>query len=216
MGLSDFERRLERGVEGFFGRVFRSGVQPVEIGRKLLREMDDTRALSARGIEMARNVYVVVLAEEDFEQLSDMAGFLCDELVVELGAHARDHRYTLEGPLSVSIELDDHQRLGAVELESHFVPSKVTSSLVLPDHSRRALGGSTITIGRHADCEVVLSDQNASRRHCEIRPTAGGYVLVDLGSTNGTKLNGAPCHEAVLQHGDVIVIGQSSLWFEQG
>ena len=131
-------------------------------------------------------------------------------------ALARDHRYTLEGPLSVSIELDDHQRLGAVEIESHFVPSKVTSSLVLPDHSRRALGGSTITIGRHADCEVVLSDQNASRRHCEIRPTAGGYVLVDLGSTNGTKLNGAPCHAAVLQHGDVIVIGQSSLWFEQG
>ena len=216
MGLADFEKHLERGVEGFFGRVFRSGVRPVEIGRKLIREMDGTRTISARGAQLARNEYIVVLSDDDFEQLADMADVLCDELAELAQSHAREERYAFEGPVSVSIELDDHQRVGVVTIESHFRPGKAVSALVLPNGERVTLGGATLVVGRHADCDVVLSDPNASRRHCEVRPVGDGFVLADLGSTNGTKLNGSRVAEEPLHHGDVIVIGHSSLLFEQG
>jgi hypothetical protein len=62
MGLQRFERRLERFVEGAFARVFRSGLQPVEIGRRLTREMDLRRAVAPRGV-LTPNTFKVVLSE---------------------------------------------------------------------------------------------------------------------------------------------------------
>ena len=64
------------------------------------------------------------------------------------------------------------------------------------------------------DCEVVLSDNNVSRRHAEIRLQEDHYVLVDLGSTNGTKVNGARVKERVLADGDEIALGKTQLRFE--
>ncbi len=71
MGLQRFERRLERLVEGAFGKAFRSGLQPVEIGRRVIREMDAGRTLGVRGT-MVPNQITVSLSHEDLERF---AGF---------------------------------------------------------------------------------------------------------------------------------------------
>jgi pSer/pThr/pTyr-binding forkhead associated (FHA) protein len=92
-----------------------------------------------------------------------------------------------------------------------------SAQLVLPDGSRRTLGTAAVTIGRLPECDVVLGDANASRRHVEVRPStdgSGGYVAIDLGSTNGTKVNGVGIHSHRLHHGDEITIGATHLRFE--
>ena len=68
MGVQGFERRLERLVEGAFGKAFRSGLQPVEIARKLLREMDNGRTIGVRGT-VVPNYFLVCLCEEDADAL---------------------------------------------------------------------------------------------------------------------------------------------------
>ena len=64
---------------------------------------------------------------------------------------------------------------------------------------------------------MVLADANASRRHAEIRPATdggGGHMVIDLGSTNGTKVNGVGIHTHRLQHGDEITVGATHLRYE--
>ncbi len=78
--------------------------------------------------------------------------------------------------------------------------------LVLENGDEIALEGVTC-IGRHPDCELTLPDVAVSRRHVELRPALGGYLLVDLGSTNGTLVNDAPVLQHLLADGDVIRVG---------
>ena len=217
MGLSDFERRLERGVEGVFGRVFRSEVRPVEIGRKLVRQMDVRRTVGVTGRTIVPNSYVVVVGEADYEQFSDMVDTLSGELVELLKAHARDERYQFAGPVEVFFEVEQRQRPGVVEIEAKFRepgPGEITASLVLPGGQRVPLSNETISSGRAPDSTIVLGDQNASRRHAEIRPLEGGFAIVDLASTNGTVVNGVRITEHLLSDGDAVTFGQTTIRFE--
>jgi len=70
-------------------------------------------------------------------------------------------------------------------------------------------------IGRSSDCSISLSDPNVSRRHAEVRRIGDGYSLVDLGSTNGTEVNGQRIQETALMNGDVIGVGTTSITFER-
>ncbi|HSQ57980.1 MAG TPA: ATP-binding protein [Gemmata sp.] len=78
------------------------------------------------------------------------------------------------------------------------------------------LSGTPITVGRHSSNAVALHDTQVSRRHLELRAAPGGYHLVDLGSGNGTLLNGQPVAEAPLRNGDAISLGQTVLMFTGG
>jgi pSer/pThr/pTyr-binding forkhead associated (FHA) protein len=70
-------------------------------------------------------------------------------------------------------------------------------------------------IGRSPDSTIVVADPRASRRHAEIRPSGHGFVVNDLGSMNGTVVNGAAVREHVLQDGDEVRIGSTTLRFEE-
>jgi pSer/pThr/pTyr-binding forkhead associated (FHA) protein len=73
-----------------------------------------------------------------------------------------------------------------------------------------------VTIGRGDENTLVLSSDQASRRHASIRPEAGGHLLADLGSTNGTFVNSKPVQERRLVHGDVIRIASTVLKYMVG
>ncbi|MFN8021131.1 MAG: FhaA domain-containing protein [Acidimicrobiales bacterium] len=96
-------------------------------------------------------------------------------------------------------------------------PTRIGSSvgrLQLPSGERVTVGHRVVTLGRLPECTVTLSDPNVSRRHAEIRPGAE-LTIVDLGSTNGTKVNGLRIDgERVLVDGDIISLGSSHLRFE--
>ena len=70
-------------------------------------------------------------------------------------------------------------------------------------------------LGRSRRCTIVLADPNVSRQHVEIRRQDDGFMLRDLGSTNGTRLNRRDVKQAVLQHGDRIELGTTELVFER-
>jgi hypothetical protein len=216
MGLQQFERRLERLVEGTFAKAFRSGLQPVELGRRLSREMDLQRTVGVHGL-IAPNQFKVAVSPVDAERFSSFSEALVRELSEAVREHARDEGYHFVGP--VQVELDPDPSLGKGEF---LVASEIASgpgghaagSLRLPDGSRVAVGDEPVSIGRQAECDVVLEDSNVSRHHAEVRRQGEEYVFVDLGSTNGSKVNGTRVKQQALSDGDEITLGKTLIRFE--
>jgi len=212
--MQGFERRLEKLVEGTFGKAFRSGLQPVEVGRKVTRALDDERTMGVDGVPIAPNNIGVYLSHEDFDRFSAFADALARELAEVAREHARDEGYHFVGPVTVTLVADDELRAGECDIAAEVHEGTRVGSLVLPDGRRFALGEKPVTLGRMSDCEVVLADPRASRRHAEIQPVGHGFVISDLGSMNGTVVNGSPIREHPLSDGDEIRLGSTVMHFE--
>ncbi|HEX3542766.1 MAG TPA: DUF3662 and FHA domain-containing protein [Acidimicrobiales bacterium] len=217
MGLQQFERRLERLVEGAFAKAFRSGLQPVEIGRRLTREMDLQRTVAPRGT-LTPNHFTVAVGPADRAKLEPIEAELISELVSVARDHAKAESYVFLGPINVEMITDPDLSPGIVLVAGEMRAAESgPAELVLRDGTRYTLGATPITIGRLPECDIVLADANASRRHVEVRQATdggGGYVAIDLGSTNGTKVNGVGIHSHRLHHGDEITIGSTPIRFE--
>jgi hypothetical protein len=217
MGIRGFERRLERMVEGAFARAFKSGLRPVELGRRLVREMDDNRSVGVRGGTLVPNAFSVALSASDLEQFEGVQDSLCRELGDAAREHARDEGYAFMGPVEVDLVVDERLRTGAFQITGRMVEGDGgagAGSLVLPTGDRFSLTDSVITVGRHPDSNLVLADPNVSRNHAEIRPQGDRYAVVDLGSTNGTRVNGVRVDTQVLQDGDDVSFGNTRMRFE--
>ncbi len=87
-------------------------------------------------------------------------------------------------------------------------------ALLVGGGRRNVLSGSRVVVGRSREADIVLQDPNASRRHAELRREEGGWQVVDLGSTNGIKVNGRRVDHHPLRPGDQITIGVTDLTFE--
>ena len=216
MGLQGFERRLERLVEGTFNKAFRSGLQPVEIGHRLVRVLDNGRTLGVSGRFVAPNNIGVYLSPDDAKRFESFSDALARELAEAARQHAREETYQFLGPVTVTLVSDDSLKRGAFDVVGEIAEGAggQVGSLVLPDGRRVRLGEHPTVLGRNSDCTVPLADPRASRRHAEIRATADGFLVVDLDSMNGTKVNGVPVREHVLHDGDEIAVGATVMRFE--
>jgi hypothetical protein len=216
VGLQGFERRLERLVEGTFNKAFRSGLQPVEIGHRLVRVLDNGRTLGVSGRFVAPNNIGVYLSPDDATRFESFSDALARELAEAARQHAREEGYQFHGPVTVTLVSDDSLKRGAFDVVGEIAEGAggQVGSLVLPDGRRVRLGEHPTVLGRNSDCTVPLADPRASRRHAEIRATADGFLVVDLDSMNGTKVNGVPVREHVLHDGDEIAVGATVMRFE--
>ncbi len=217
MGLRNFEKRLERIVEGVFSRAFKSGLRPIEIGRRLTREMDDSRSIGVRGTKVVANHFTINLSQQDADEFADVTDTMRRELADLAREHARDEDYSFMGPIEVAFHVDPEMHIGAFSIEARLREGEggaAAGSLVLPNGERFVLSDTVVTIGRLTDSVLVLEDPNVSRQHAEIRPTDNGFVLADLGSTNGSKVNGLKVSERTLQDGDELTFGSTSFRFE--
>jgi len=218
VGIKGFENRLEQAVEGTFSRLFRSSVKPVEFARKLEREMDGRRSVSVAGRTIAPNAFRITISEEDDDQIVDVRHTLTRELADHAREHAREQGYSFLGPVEVTIEADETMRAGMLRVQGRFVEGDGAlppGALLLPTGDRVPLGEYVVSVGRQHDCTIVLGDPNVSRYHAEIRPAGDGFSVVDLGSTNGTKVNGtkiAAPHQ--LLDGDEVRFGNTVMHFE--
>lgn len=215
MGLQKFEGRLERLVEGTLSKPFRSNLQPVEIGRRLTREMDLGRRVGVRGL-IAPNSFTVMLSAPDVERFSTFVDALSKELAEAAKEHAKSEDYSFLGPVDVQIYEGSRLRAGRFVITAAVVEGEEEvplAELVLPDGGRISLGAEPVVVGRLADCGVVVNDPNVSRRHAELRRVEDGVVVTDLGSTNGTRVNGVPVREQLLASGDEITVGSTTLVF---
>lgn len=216
--MQSFERSLERMVEGVFGRGSRSSLRPVELGRRLHREMDDHRSVDVKGQRIVPNDFTFYLAARDHSAFADIEDALCAELAEAAREYAREEQYHLMGPIAITLEVDNQLRPGRFEVVSRMKESATgggVGSLILPSGERVALNKPTVTIGRLPDCDLTVSDPNVSRRHSTVRAVGTGYVVSDLGSTNGTKVNGVRIDgDRMLNDGDIVSVGGTHLRFE--
>jgi hypothetical protein len=255
--LRNLESKIAGLVEGTFSRAFKSEVRPVEIARKLAREMEEHKSLSLSRTYVP-NEYRVFLSPRDRERFAEHEEALRTELVGYLLEHARREQLVLTSRPVVEFETDDRLRLGEFGIQTRVVsppaqheeeidraaaegPSSEASgrtmvystagrvaepleerarsrshtALLLMGGKRLVVGSGGATMGRSRQCDVMVDDPNVSREHAEIRPRGGSWVLTDLNSTNGSRLNGRRLdHSEVLKPGDEIELGTTVLTFE--
>lgn len=216
MGILDsVERGLERAVNGAFARTFRSGVQPVEIAAGLKRELDIGSVIVDRDRVLAPNRFVVRLAPSDASRLGGLGGTLERELIEVVNKHARRQGYQLLGEADVELRVDQSLATGVLEIDASQVESTVEWAPILEiDGIPHRLKPGTTIIGRGSDADIRITDSAASRQHLQLIWDGRAGLARDLGSTNGSKINGQRFREAALTGGTVITIGQTALRFQ--
>jgi hypothetical protein len=120
MVLRAIEQKIEALFEGIFGRAFRTNVQPVELARKLAKEMDDHRTISVSRVYVP-NEYTIYLSPNDREQFEGYETSLVSELEEYLAEHARRESYALLTPPRVKVETDDDLELGEFGIATRMV-----------------------------------------------------------------------------------------------
>lgn len=215
MGLLDnVEKGLERIVNGAFAKTFRSGLQPVEITAALKRELDTKAAVVARDRVLVPNRFVVRLASDDYQRMNAMGPALIDELMALVQKHAKSQQYQFAGGLSIRLREDPALTAGLLEVDSDTEQGEVSWTPVLDFGNQRVtLKPGRLVIGRGSEADVTIDDSGASRKHALVEWDGQRARVRDLGSTNGTQLDGAPVSEAVLEPESVITIGRTRIVF---
>jgi hypothetical protein len=243
--LRNIESKLEGLFAGSFSRTFKSKVQPVEIARKLAKEMQDNKTVSISRTYVP-NQYLVYLSSQDREQFEGYEDGVLKELSDYLLEHARSEGLALVTRPTVEFRTDDRLGLGEFGIQAMLVqapederaepvqadfghtmvysvdrsprplevPVAEGRAMLVGGGRRTVLAGSRFVIGRSRDSDLTLDDPNVSRRHAELRREDGAWVVADLASTNGVKVNGRRVAEHRLVPGDEITVGLETLHFE--
>lgn len=213
--LDSVERSLERAVNGAFARTFRSGVQPVEIGAALKRELEIGAVVVDRDRVLTPNRFVVRVSPQDADRLLKMGETLEGELREIVRKHAERQQYQFLGEPDVEIRSDDSLTGGVMQVDATQVEGGVNWVAAIDvDGQRYTLPRGVTVVGRGSDCGIRIGDSAASRKHLEIVWDGSNGLARDLGSTNGSKIEGQRFREARLQAGSVIMIGQTALRFQ--
>ena len=239
--LNEFERRLEGVIEGIFTKAFRTGLQPVELANRILREMEANKTIGVREVWVP-NGFVLTLSPADRERFSHIEKSLRRELEQVVKEGAAERGWGLVGPPQVQFETNESLKEGEFNCEPVLVEGPTTSGrapvvtpaaatapaqkepqvngeLVLIENGKGSksfpLAKDRVLIGRLAESDIVVSDPAASRQHAEVRRQDGKFLLSDLGSTNGTKVNEEAIGDHTLEEGDRITIGRTILEFRR-
>ena len=253
--LRSIETKIESLFEGVFGRAFRTHVQPIELARKLVKEMDEHRSVSISRVYVP-NEYTIYLSPLDRKQFAGYEESLVGELQEYLAEHARRERYALLTPPKVSLTVDDDLAVGEFGIATRLVtpdheggalappapapveppaetivyqapvappvppsppepePPRETFALVLGGRAHE-LGKPRVVLGRSKEADIRVADDNVSRRHAEVRLEDDAYWIVDLGSLNGTIVNGKRTDRARLAVDDRITLGSTEIVFSR-
>ncbi len=217
MVLRNLEERLEQAVEGMFARMFRSGLQPIEVARRLIKAVDADRAFDSHGNAIAPNRFTVQLATSDYDRFITVNDALTAEFAASIREHASEEQLRFLGRVLVELADKPSLTVGRCRVKTAFDETTGSSAppayLELPNGSRLELGTTVVSIGRSTDCTLTLVDTNASRHHADLQPDGDTYLLVDLDSTNGTRVNGKLITSQLLGDGDELTFGTVSVRF---
>lgn len=230
-----FEGAFERLFEGSIGRVFRSPIQPAEIGRKLERAMTSNQVVSVDAIWVP-NVYRVVMHPRDMVLFADYVGALCRQMEAWLREIAADRGWTMIGRVQVQLvashrvprrsirvtasiaeraDLDRDEQDEIQQTEVYRVIRETAGVQPVRLHFTNGpnAGHEVIvrqpvtTVGRAWDNDIVLDSADVSRYHARLELGDDGLQVVDLQSTNGTRVNGKATHSAVVRTGAELTFG---------
>ncbi|KAA6436520.1 DUF2662 domain-containing protein [Agrococcus sediminis] len=210
--LDSIERGLEKAVNGAFAKTFRAGVEPVELASALKRELDTNASVVSRDRILVPNRLTVRLAPSDFQRLRRLGDALLDELTGTLQTHARQSGYSFPGPIGLGLTPDEAMTTGMFEISSDTEAGEVVWTAVVDIKGKRhTLRKGRTVIGRGSDADITVDDAGASRKHAEIVWDGTRAQVSDLGSTNGTTLNGRALKSALLEPDSIIDIGATRI-----
>jgi hypothetical protein len=230
--LRKFEKRLEKLFEAPFKKLFKGGVQPLEIARRLVKEVEDGRVLGVNET-LAPIFYQVSLGPIDYERLSGYFDRLAPEMEGMIIDYTSEKGYNLTTRPQVKFEEREVLGEGEFEISTHL--DKPKAAVAVPEAAERRepdqtdailslLNGENVgtsyylqdrktSIGRSNENDFILPDPRASRFHAEIERGPQGYILRDLASTNGTLVAGRRVRERLLEDGDEIRMGDTDMRF---
>ena len=239
--LDKFERFFERVMEGSVGRVFRSPIQPAEIGRRLERSMESNQVVSVDGI-IVPNQFKVYMNPQDMVVFADFVQTLCHQMedwLIDLGDQRNygfvdDVRVLINGDETVArraiqvdatiAELVGVDRARQDEIQATEVYRVVKSTGDVPPRLLRFMSGEyagetiiirrpVVTIGRALDNDVIIDSAEVSRHHARVEYRDGQFRVQDLNSTNGTGVNGKPANNSTIAVGEQLTLGSVGLEF---
>ncbi|HET9203004.1 MAG TPA: FhaA domain-containing protein [Acidimicrobiia bacterium] len=181
------ERRLERLLEGATGRVFSGRLHPSEMAGRIAREADLARYRHESGPATA-NRYLLTVSPADLDV--DPAA-LERKLELALSDHAAAVGLLFEGPPTVEIRASDEMAPGQFSCTPSVVPGPLAPwARLTGSGTNLEIGANRVTLGRSAEADVVIPHDNVSRRHALIWRSDGKAWITDLGSSNGTSVDG--------------------------
>ncbi|MCV9995754.1 DUF3662 domain-containing protein [Paeniglutamicibacter sp. ZC-3] len=237
MGLID---NVERGLEKLVTSVFRgsgsSEVKPVEIASRMRNQMDAKSLTISQARTLVPNLFTIRLSDDDFARAREWGAPLARELCTTALDHAKSQGYTLQGAVEVNFRKDSELKPGDFEVDSVFSEdsaAEVRNSPAAPPApaspprgvpktqpvldiagQRYALNHPNIVLGRSAETDIPIEDPGVSRRHLKIEQRGAATWAVDLGSTNGSFVNGQKIvGETELHDGSNIAMGQTRIIF---
>jgi len=227
--LARFESFMENMVEGSVARLFRSPVQPAEIAKRLERAMESQQTISVRRV-IVPNVYRAFLNPQDLAAFNPIRAEMEREMATYLGDLAQERGFTMLEHPRVELTSDSGVAHHSIQVVAETVasgPADAEHTQVFQPPSQPAaqsrtrlllatsggthvipLESTQITIGRGLNNDVILEDTRVSRHHAQLRYRARRFWVADLGSTNGTYVNGEQVEEARLNDGDKVMLGQ--------
>jgi len=212
--LDNFERGLERAVNGAFAKTFRSGLQPVELTSALRKELDTKAAVVARDRVLAPNRFVLRMSPADYQRMHSMGAALTDELITFVQKHATAQHYQFAGGISIELAQDEDISVGMLQVDSENVKGDVAWTPVLDiNGTHYPITRARTVVGRGGDADITVDDTGISRRHVMITWDGHRAQVEDLGSTNGSKLNGEPVRKGILEPESVVTIGRTRIVF---
>lgn len=241
--LSRFESFMENMVEGNVARLFRSPIQPAEIGKRLERAMESQQTISVGRI-LVPNSYKAHLHPDDFAAFAPVCKNLQQEMARYLAELARERGFSMLNHPTVELVPDPGVKPRGIMIMAELTEnaphlaahtqvmsgpqgpsgaaapsqSQPRASLTLytdQGEHRIPLSSSLVNLGRGLNNDVILEDSRVSREHAQVRYKARRFWVSDLRSTNGTFVNGDPIQEQQLRSGDIISLGGLELRFEE-
>lgn len=224
MGLIDqFEKRIDRAMNGAFAKTFRSSVEPIELVSKLRTEADNKAAIRGAGHTLIPNAYTITLSPSDYDRFASWEQELLRDLANCLYSHAKAQGYSLVGQIRVQLQRTTHLDKGVFHIISSHQEGKVapvasgaaqtgTPTLTIDGKTYPIADGVTI-LGRGGDADIAIEDTGMSRHHAKITKQGSTYILQDLGSTNGTFVDGDRITSVELVDGAAITLGRTQATF---
>ena len=212
--LDNFEKGLERLVNGAFSKTFKSELQSVEIASAIKAEMNAKSSILSRDRILAPNSFSVRLSSPDFNRMASLGQALIDELIDEVTRHAKKQNYQFGAALAIKLQQDGSLPIGQIQVTSHSAQLEVQWQPALEFGGQRILlTKPRTTVGRDSSADIQVNDPGLSRQHFEVVWNGSQGGVRDLGSTNGTRLNGSSVRESGMLADAVISAGTTDFVF---
>ena len=213
--LDNFEKGLERVVNGAFTKTFKSELQPVEISGHIRAEMDSKASILSRDRILAPNTFTVSLSVPDFKRMAALGDSLIEELTELATKHARKQGFQFGAALAIKLVEDSTLNLGQVSVRSNTQNHEIEWMATLEVNGQRfILKVGQTSIGRDVTADIQIQDTGLSRVHFAIIWDGRNAAAKDLKSTNGTRIGGRPISVVAISNDTQIQAGSNTFVYK--